>query len=233
MSVAATIDQALLLEPESDERDALVSELQDRHDEETYTAALELLRSDDPDRRKLGAEVLSQLGARCNDEDRPFRLPTIDLLLELVETEPDTHVLARILWAFGTLGDARTIAPTVARAAHPDVDVRRGVVFALLGRDDDRAVETLIALTGDADDDVRDKATFGLAQMVERDTPELREALVARLQDPYIEARTEAYVGLALRGDRRAVEPLIADIEDGWEGPNLDEAAELYGLEFG
>ena len=57
---------------------------------------------------------------------------------------------------------------------------------------------------------IRDWATFALGTLAPQDSPELRDALVARLDDADAEARIEAVHGLALRGDARAVEPALA-----------------------
>jgi len=205
-----------------------VVELHKRNDEETYTAAVALCRDDDFDRRALGVDILSQLGYSLNEEDRAFRQPSIELLLELIETEPHPHVLASICAAFGHLRDPRAIAPLVALATHHDQYVRRDVVFGLLGHDDDRAVDALVTLTEDPIDGTRDWATFGLGTILDRDTPQVREALVARVEDEHPDTRGEAIVGLAKRGDPRGLAPLIEDHEDGWEGKLLDEAGEFY-----
>src|SRR5262249_16743405 len=53
------------------------------------------------------------------------------------------------------------------------------------------------------DESVRDWATFGLGQLIERDTPKLRAALLVRLEDPDEKTRIEAVRGLARRGGRR------------------------------
>lgn len=80
-------------------------------------------------------------------------------------------------------------------------------------------VETLIQLSQDEQADVRDWATFALAREIERDTPGLRDALLARLGDPDPDVRAEALAGLAARKDRRAIEALLAELDSAAEGP--------------
>jgi HEAT repeat protein len=72
-----------------------------------------------------------------------------------------------------------------------------------------RAIQTLIGLSTDEDSVVRDWATFGLGTLTDFDSPELRDALVARLNDAYADARFEAMVGLARRKDNRVLAPLL------------------------
>lgn len=68
-------------------------------------------------------------------------------------------------------------------------------------------IQVAIRLTGDVDKKTRDWACFALAeQWREIDTPELREALVARLDDIDHDTRLEALVGLAYRRDNRALQ---------------------------
>jgi HEAT repeat protein len=50
--------------------------------------------------------------------------------------------------------------------------------------------------------------------MEDRDTPEMREAFVSRLDDPDKETQAEAILGLALRKDLRVVQPLIDALGD-------------------
>ncbi len=63
------------------------------------------------------------------------------------------------------------------------------------------AVDVLAVLSRDPDTDVRGWATFGLGSMIDRDTAQVRAALIARLDDPDADTRGEALVGLAARGD--------------------------------
>jgi hypothetical protein len=85
------------------------------------------------------------------------------------------------------------------------------------------AVQTVLQLSADTDDDVRDWATFGLGTLLRLDTPAIRHALLARLDDAHHNPREEAMYGLAVRLDRRAV-PVLLDFLEEYEGPMLDSA---------
>jgi HEAT repeat protein len=132
----------------------------------------------------------------------------------------------------GHLRDERAIPGLAGLASNPDEEVRRSVVHGLMGYDDDRAVEALIALSADPSEGVRDWATFALGVQIDRDTPELRDALAARLDDPNADARAEAIRGLARRRDERALPAALAAAADGG-GPNVDEALVLLGASTG
>jgi HEAT repeat protein len=80
----------------------------------------------------------------------------------------------------------------------------------------------------------RNWATFGLGshlgckgdpQLV--DTLDVREALAKRLEDPHAETRAEATLGLAIRGDERAIPVVIRELRAGAEWTHYVEAAEL------
>ena len=79
----------------------------------------------------------------------------------------------------------------------------------------------LIELSGDPDAAIRDWATFALGTLAEHDSPALRDALAARLDDGDADARIEAVHGLAVRGDARAVEPALALLGAGERGGSL------------
>lgn len=106
---------------------------------------------------------------------------------------------------------ASDVAAVLLLADHADVNVRRAValVLPLLTHGDpptEPMIEVAIRLTRDADLRVRDHATLALGQQWrEIDTPELREALAARLDDIDRGTRSEALVGLAYRRDARVL----------------------------
>lgn len=209
------IEDALREEPDSHERWDHIVALHKRGDDESFVAAAELLDSPDPDRRALAADVLAQLGAAAGVpvEEGPLAGPAFRLLLRRLDVESDPTVLQSIATAFGHLANPEGIPALHALRTHADEDVRHAVVFGLLSQDDDLAVATLIELSRDPDSDVRDWATFGLGTQIDRDTPELRDALVARLTDSDEDTRCEALRGLAARADTRAIPQLLTELE--------------------
>lgn len=98
----------------------------------------------------------------------------------------------------------------IALGASTDPDVRLNVAMQLPfltteGPPLAEAVEAAVALSADRDPRVRDWACTALGeQWREVDTPELRDALAARLDDADDDARCGALVGLAYRRDDRA-----------------------------
>lgn len=225
------IEDALREEPDSSERWHHISELHKRGGDEAFAAAAELLDSSDPDRRAVGADILAQLGAAPGVpvEARPLRGPAVRLLLEQIEKETDAAVLQSIATAFGHLADPSTVPSLYELRRHPDEDVRHGVIFGLLGQEDDLAVEALIELSRDPGADNRDWATFGLGMQIERDDAQIRDALIARLDDEDDDTRGEALRGLAVRGDERAIPQLLIELESGREldDPSMVEEALL------
>ena len=185
----------------------------------------------DPRARSVAAYVAGQLGAPV----RTLPEASAALLGRMGEDESDPRVLAVIAEALGHLGEPWGLEWLLGVRHHPDAAVRDGVVAALAGRSDPLAVDALIELSSDPDPAIRDWATFALGTLAVQDSPELRDALVARLADGYPDARIEAVYGLALRADLRAVEPaleLLAAGEQGgsiWTRHALQEAAIRLG----
>jgi len=187
----------------------------------------------DPDslRRRVGASVLGQLGhvavgfQPVFEEERYQGLAT--LLAAEREGPGSPAVLADVCVALGHLRDPRAIPALVDLRAHPETSVRFGVVFGLSGHDSQEAIDGLIELSADTDEDVRDWATFGLGQLIETNTPAIRAALHARVDNPCTAVRGEAIEGLATRGDRSVVPFLIRELLDGVSLPLLNAATAL------
>jgi len=236
--VAEKVDWALSLDDDLDDGKArwdIVSELHSEGGRAAFEAAERLCRAGEAKRRVLGADILAQVGVTPGSGGAsvgPFRDAAMRVLLDLVERESEPEILASICSAFGHLKDPRAVGPLVRLREHPAEKVRLAVVFGLLARPERETLDALIELSADDDADVRDWATFGLARQSDADYPALREALAARIDDPDVETRAEALHGLATRGDRRALGPLLEWGEKRWEASDpalLDEALEALG----
>ncbi|MEM7253421.1 MAG: hypothetical protein AAF493_18560 [Pseudomonadota bacterium] len=205
-----------------------VRELQGRGTEEVFGLAADRCRKKDNASRSLGADILGQLGT----PDRPFREPSLDVLWRLLSLAKSPLVLNSALVAVGHLqekSDVRNIHLIASFAKHPSEIVRYGVVHALLARSDPRSITTLVGLSNDEAVMVRDWATFGLGSMVEQDSPRIRRALKDRLDDPDVDTRLEALVGLARRKSSDTRSRLIVELQKPDPTSLVFEAA----LEFG
>ncbi len=191
----------------------------------TCEAARRLCASQDANERRVGADILGQLGKT----DNKFHEEAVTTLLGMLEREQDPDVLNSIGAALGHRHDPRAIEPLAHLKHHPEWQVRFSVAHGLWGFEDERAITTLLELSTDPDEVIRDWATTGLGSTIDADTPEIRAALMARLVDEDEVTRREAMVGLARRHDRRVVEPLLAELETGGYESLLFEAAEQIG----
>src|SRR2546423_2595305 len=116
-------------------------------------AALGLCRADDPDRRRLGADILAQLGRPA----RPYRAESEPLLLQMLREEQDPGVLNAATIALGHLGVEAAVQPMAALRHHPAPEVRFAVAAALPSVMSDGGgedgVAALVELTSDPESD--------------------------------------------------------------------------------
>ncbi len=214
-----------LTEQDEDAAWEAVNVLHYKGSREVLEAARRLCASDSTDKRQLGANILGQLGM----PNRTFPDECFEILAAMLTKETDPNVLECIGVAFGHLKDPRAIELLLRLKRHANSDVRFGVVLGLTGHDRPDAIEALVELTRDSEELVRNWATFALGTMTPADTPEIREALLARASDIHDETRGEGLVGLALRKDQRVIELLISELSSGNAGRLTLEAAEAIG----
>ncbi len=201
----------------------IVSECHDK----VLEASRRLLDDRSPRARTLGADIMGRLVA----SDEGMRDEVVDSLVQALTHEQDPGALASVIAALGHSADAAPLAAIVGMAGHSDPGVRLAVAFAVatigsdpLGRD---ARYALIKLSGDGEPEVRDWATFGLGTLIVDDGPDVRAALLARMEDSQRTTRAEALFGLAVRRDPRAVPHLIRALQSPGVGQlELDAAAE-------
>lgn len=223
-SIDELISVALTGDEDDDHAWGAIRELQERGDDAVFESAKRLTQSSSEKERGLGVNVLAQWGTPKRSEEQ--RVKCADVVLELLRTEEAPRVLHAIGFALGHLRDSRAVDALIPFANHRDPEVRLGVTFGVLWAP--AAIGCLIGLSADVDDDVRNWATFGLGQMG-ADSPALRDALVARLNDANAEIRGEALLGLAQRKDARVIEPLRRELAGPLEWMFAVEAAGALG----
>lgn len=178
---------------------------------------------------ELGADILGQLGFYVDFTNLPFKEQTIPILLKLSETENNIKTLQSIIFALGRMKDEKAIQRILKLKNYAHEDIRFAVVHGLLTIDEIDAIKALIELSADSDEDVRNWATFGLGSQIETDTEEIRNALFARTGEKGSEVcgeiRGEALVGLAVRKDKRVIEPLLKEFASETVGKLSVEAA--------
>ena len=200
----------------------LVAELHDRDPEEVWTLVAPLALHEDVRLAQLVPDVLRLLGR----EAQPLATRTLELFARMLMREPPAALLACIANACVDFHDPAVVTMLAPHAGHADEAVREAVLHAVRRSSHPEAIAALIALSRDAVDELREWATFALgSQLPLVDSAELRDALAARLTDAHEATRDEAMIGLGLRSDARALGPLRAQLERGFVGVALFEAA--------
>lgn len=191
-----------------------VTELQRLGTREVLSTAVDWCGSADPLKRARGADILSQIGKTADHPSIHYPDECFAALSGLASTESETRPLCSAIYGLGHQENADAVHLVKGFCCHSSSDVRFATAFALGSfADQPDAAKALLELSCDSDDDVRDWATFGLGVLGQGDSPEIRDALAARLNDPCADAREEAMIGLAKRKDRRVLSPLISALE--------------------
>lgn len=188
--------------------------------------AKQLTESECRRERRLGADLLGQLGV----PERAYPDQCRSILRGMLTDDETAEVLRAVLVAVMHQNDMEAIPLVVGLSTHPDSEVRHGVVLALSihnGHEVAQAIETLIQLSNDSCEHVRDWAVFALGTLIEIDTKQIRDALADRLSDPDFDTRGEALVGLAQRKDVRVIAALKLELESDCIGCLAIEAAEM------
>jgi HEAT repeat protein len=207
-STRELITFALTEDEDDPEVSDAITRLRFRATREVFDAARALCGSECPKERHLGAYILNQFG----QPQRAFADETLAVFCGMLEQERDAEVLGSITAALGFLDHPGAVTPLLSLRRNANTWVRLSATMALPRYEaDGRVIPALIELSEDPDEGVREWATFGLGTQIDADTPEIREALVRRLDDPDGVTCAEALVGLAKRKDARII-PKLRDI---------------------
>lgn len=216
---------------------AHIGELRNRPTRATFAAARKLCLSQREHDRVLGANVLCQLRKVWKEKGVYTKSKLVfaadsQKLIRPMLRDSHTEVVRTAIYALGHLDDPQRSKRISRFATHRNPDLRYAVAFALGGDPRPLSVRTLIRLMEDRDRDVRNWATFGLGALGDpkkADTPRIREALIKRLDDTYLDAHGEAMVGLAIRKDARVIDVIQRELR----GKNPSTFALDAAYEFG
>ncbi len=193
-----------------------ISAFVDRDPEAALVIGERLVRSSDPDRREIGVRLVGVAGVVDDYARRERALPLLRHALADTEVGPLSGAIVQL----GHLDDVDSHDLILGQAEHADPVVRDAVATALpsVGLNE-RSLDALIVLMEDPDDDVRDWATFAVGSLSDFDDERVRSALLARMDDPNLDARLEAIAGLARRRDERVrpfLDAELAEPEHSW-----------------
>lgn len=205
-----------------------VDVLQSRANRETLEKTFELSRGDAPN-RQLAAAILGRFSevAPTFKSNPAFRGEIVARLLEMLSDETDGKVVGSLSAALSHQEEEpRVFEALRVLARHPAVMVRWHVALGLSKYQAPEAIELVMQLMEDEDEVVRDWATFGLGARDDLDSPALRAAFVARLNDSDAHTRAEALYALAERKDPRVAKAILEEFESGRNKPLLFEDIE-------
>ncbi|MFE5586402.1 HEAT repeat domain-containing protein [Kitasatospora sp. NPDC056531] len=187
------------------------------------------------DRRRFALDAINFLGFGFNPDtpdEQPFAREAAEFLRPRLDTEQDSYALRTVVAAFTGYCSREELPAVLAHADHPDPGVRHCVALAfpaLLAEGPD-ALAALLRLADDPAAVTRTSALYALTRSPV-DTPALRGVLVAHLTDPHFDARLEAAVALALRGDERGT-PVLDEIRRGIKNRSSRGAGRLDDLHY-
>ena len=195
---------------------------------EVLEKAIDWCSSPDPLKRARGADILAQLGKTIEHRENAFPEQSYSAVSQLLQHESEIQPTSSAIYALGHIENPAAIPQIAAHAGHLNDNVRFAVACALGDFPNDPiAVKILVQLSRDSDSDVRDWATFGFGVQGGQNSPEIREALFERLDDPDEDASEEALTGLCKRNDLRAVPKLIYLLQQLTPSSRVFEAAEM------
>lgn len=169
-------------------------------------ALLALLETSQVTTRTLIVRTLGLIGDRT---------ATPAIIIELRGGDPKLRAAAAE--ALGELSDARAVSPLIAAMADDEEQVRFSVLRSLGEVGDTRAIPKLVAML-QSQDAARTAAIIALGQIKDRQA--VREnanavpALISALRHDDQQTKIHAAITLAILHDLRAIDPLLASIND-------------------
>lgn len=222
-----------------------VAALHRRGGRKLFRAAATCLKSRKATRRRVGADILTQLGTNAKGA-RPYAEESLRLVVPMLDSETNARVVGALLNAVGYLGglgddfsvghDGTSRLLELSRS--PDAAIRGDAAFALsaltspveVEPECQRCIIGLTEMTGDPDTEVRDWVSFYLAGIVatwDAPNPPVIAALSSMVDDAHPTIRAQAIKGLAEAGERSVIPNLLVALDDDPKGRDLHSCGEL------
>jgi tetratricopeptide (TPR) repeat protein len=151
--------------------------------EKGITYLQRVLQNRTPATAELRGQAVFLLGQYDSEE-------TLDLMVDVVQNDPDPEVKAQAAFWLSQVDDPRAVDATIAILEDPslDDDIKGQAVFALGQTDDPRAGQILrdYAMRPDVDPEVRGMAVHGLAQHPSEENAQLLKQMFGEVQDPEV-----------------------------------------------
>lgn len=238
LDVRRLFDQTLCGGEDDDASWRAVSELRQMGSRMVFDVSKSWCISSDVRKRARAAAILGQLRRydrkkKSHESGQVFIEESFNLIAHMIQREQSCDALSSEIYALGHLCFTAAIPIIAPFADHVDPGVRHAVAFSLGSfANDPLSVEALSKLMDDSDRDVRNWAIFSVGVQGESDSECLRLALLAHLDDPFLDARIEAAAALGKRHDPRLAVPLIRMLKrDGALNGLVEAACSLLKLE--
>ena len=184
--------------------------LRSRPSQDLFEKCVELINSNDQNKKIVGIKILTQLGI----PPRPFLKETINIFFNLLKSEKNVDVLFSIFFGISHNNsdlNKEQIDLICSFENTENILIKKSLVAALGFIEDEKTIDVLIKFSKDKANHIRNWATFYIGQS-DFDNENIREALWNRVNDKHQETRMEAITGLAKRKDDRIIEVIKQEI---------------------
>jgi HEAT repeat protein len=207
--------------------DKLETELSSGEDWAALAGAL-LSDIDNESNQQLGLDMLGMLATR----DSTWIPELVSHVKRLARSNnEDTRWSAAHAVSGLCYPDVLDLLLSLANDTDSDVrwQVTIGLPKVLVDYPSERGVDALLKLMEDPDPEIRDWAAFGIGSQLNVDSDKIRDALAAHIDEEQEQTSGEALLGLARRGDDRALGPILNSLESGDPGNLIVDAAGKLG----
>lgn len=189
-----------------------IFELRKNVTKEMVDKCFSLIKSNDYKEKKVGIDVLCQLGTNRKKFVKEF----LKQIFKILKTENDEALISSCLFAIGHNNKNLNVSQIRFLTQFKNSkskNIRYALVFSQLALKNEESMNSLLFLMKDKSPQVRDWATFGIGTQTDIDSEIIRESLYKNCFDKDEQTKSEAIVGLVNRNDKRAFDIIENELE--------------------